>query len=152
MKLLPIAAMSLWLGACTARHEPLEVRQFKLRDQQTDYSEDPMVRMEKQRRLRGAVSLEERRQRLGQYFTVLWDDAGGSGKGPVELVFEYRQGGSASRIKRQVRAFASESASGEALFEVIGDDYLKGGRVLAWQATLRRDGATVATRRSYLWR
>lgn len=144
--------MSLWLGACAARHETLEVRQFKLRDPQTDYTEDPMVRMEKQRHLRGAVSLEERRQRLGQYFTVLWDDESTSATGPVEVLFEYRQGASGSRIKRQSRSFPAGTTSGEALFQVTGDDYFKGGRVVSWQTTLRRDQNVIASRRSYLWR
>lgn len=152
MKLLPIAALSLWLGACAARHEALEVRQFKLRDQRTDYAEDPMVRMEKQRHLRGAVSLEERRQRLGQYFTVLWKDESDSTTGPVEVLFEYRQGASGSRIKRQSRRFPAGTTSGEALFQVTGDDYFTGGRVVSWQTTLRRDQNIIASRRSYLWR
>ena len=152
MKLLPIAALSLWLGACAARHEALEVRQFKLRDQRTDYAEDPMVRMEKQRHLRGAVSLEERRQRLGQYFTVLWKDESGSTTGPVEVLFEYRQGASGSHVKRQSRRFPAGTTSGEALFQVTGDDYFKGGRVVSWQTTLRRDQNIIASRRSYLWR
>lgn len=145
--------MSLWLGACAARHGALEVRQFKLRDQRTDYTEDPMVRMEKQRHLRGAVSLEERRQRLGQYFTVLWhDESGTRGDDPIEVLFEYRQGASASRIKRQSRSFPAGTPAGEALFQVTGDDYFKGGRVVSWQTTLRRGQNVIASRRSYLWR
>jgi hypothetical protein len=111
-----------------------------------------MVRMEKGRRLRGAVSMEERRQRLGQYFTVLWSDPGGAGSGGVEVHFEYQQGASASRIKRMSRSFPASDTSGTAEFAVIGDDYFKGGKVLAWRASVRRGGRELASRQSYLWK
>jgi len=110
-----------------------------------------MVRMEKERRLRGAVSMEERRQRLGQYYTFLWNDAKGAESGPVELVFEYRQGGSASQIKRFSKRFSASAASGIAEFSVIGDNYFDNGKVLAWRVTVLRDGKEIAVRRSYLW-
>lgn len=110
-----------------------------------------MVRMEKQRRLRGAISMEERRQRLGQYYTLIWNDAKGVGSGPVEIVFEYRQGGTASQIKRFTKRFPASAASGTAYFSVVGDNYFDNGKVLAWQATVLRDGKEVAARRSYLW-
>jgi hypothetical protein len=35
---------------------------------------------------------------------------------------------------------------------VIGDNYFKGGRVLAWQASVLRDGRELASRRSFLWK
>ena len=135
------------------RKEPLVVKQFLLRDQVRDRDEEPMVRMEKERRLRGAVSMEERHQRLGQYYTLLWSDPAGAGQGPVEVVFQYQQGASASRVKRMTKEFpASDAAEGIAEFAVIGDDYFTNGRVLAWQATVLRDGREFASRRSFLWR
>lgn len=111
-----------------------------------------MVRMEKERRLRGAVSMEERRGRLGQYYTMLWNDQAGAGSAPVEVLFEFQQGGSASKIKRRTMGFPASDKSGKAEFSVIGDDYFKGGRVLAWKATLSRGPKVLATRQSYLWR
>ena len=110
-----------------------------------------MVRMEKESRLRGAISMEERRQRLGQYYTLIWSDAKGVGSGPVELVFEYRQGGTASQIKRFTKQFPASAASGTADFSVGGDNYVDNGKVLAWRATVLRDGKEIAVRRSYLW-
>lgn len=110
-----------------------------------------MVRMEKEHRLRGAVSMEERRQRLGQYYTLMWNDPGGVNSGPVELVFEYRQGKSASQIKRFSKQFPASAASGVAEFSVIGDNYFDNGKVLAWRATVLREGKEIAVRRSYLW-
>lgn len=111
-----------------------------------------MVGMEKERRLRGAVSVAERRQRLGQYYTMVWRDAAGAGSGPVEVVFLYQQGASASLVKRMTKSFPASDRDGIAEFAVIGDDYFKNGRVLAWKATLSRAGREIASRQSYLWK
>ena len=139
------------LGACAGHKEPLVVKQFKILDQKIDDQEDPMVRSEKQRRLHGAVSVAERNARLGAYYTLLWSDPNGIGTGEVELLFEYQQGATASLVKRMVKRFNSREASGTVEFAVIGDDYLKNGRVLAWKATLSRGGRLLATRKSHLW-
>jgi hypothetical protein len=111
-----------------------------------------MVRMEKSRRLHGAISMEQRRQRLGQYYTIHWHDSAGAGQGPVEVMFEYQQGATASLVKRMHKSFPAAASHGTAEFAVIGDDYFQGGRVLAWKATVTRGGRELASRRSYLWR
>ena len=153
MKLLSclLAALSLFLGACAGPPETLVVKQFLLRDQVRNTGDEPMVRSEKSRHLRGAVSMEERRQRLGQYYTLLWSDPAGAGQGDVELLFQYQQGATASRVKRMTQRFPASDREGRVEFAVIGDDYFKSGRVLAWKATLSRGGRELATRRSYLW-
>ncbi len=110
-----------------------------------------MVRMEKNRRLLGAVSFAERRQRLGQYYTLFWSDPAGAGSGPVEVLFEFQQGATASRVKHIQKDFPDTEAEGKAEFAVIGDDYFDNGRVLAWRATLRRGNRVLAQKRSYLW-
>lgn len=151
MKTCVILLVLTALVSCVDMHEPLVVKQYQLRDQVRDQGEEPMVRMEKERRLRGAISMEERRQRLGQYYTLMWQDIKGAGAGPVEVVFEYRQGASASRIKRLTKRFEPSESSGTVEFSVIGDNYFENGKVLAWRATLLRDGKEIAVRRSYLW-
>lgn len=139
------------IPAC-APNQPksLEVKQYVLRDQETERSGDPMARMEKMRRLHGAVSMEERRQRLGQYYTLVWHDPAGAGSAEVTAVFEYQQGGSA--IRRLSRSFPASEASGVADFSVTGDNYFKNGRVLAWRASISRGGREIASKQSYLWR
>lgn len=139
------------LVACAGPHEPLAVKQFQLRDQAPVDTDEPMVKMEKERRLHGAVSMEERRNRLGQYYTLLWNDPAGAGQGDVQVIFQYQQGASASLVKRMVKNFPASESSGTAEFAVIGDDYFKGGKVLTWKATLQRGGKELASRRSYLW-
>lgn len=139
-------------GACAGPPGSLTVKQFQLRDLADSSAEDPMARNEKLRRLHGAVSVEERRQRLGQYYTVLWrDPAGGTGDRPSEIIFEYQQGATASLVKRMSRRFDPGEPSGVAEFAVIGDDYFTNGRVLAWRVIFLQDGRVVATKQSYLW-
>ncbi len=141
----------LFLGACAGPPQPLVVKQFQLRDQARNPGDDPMVRMEKERHLHGSVSMAERRQRLGQYYTMVWHDPAGVGQGPVEVVFQYQQGATASLVKRVSKEFPASASQGIAEFAVIGDSYFDGGKVLAWKATLRRGARELATRRSYLW-
>jgi hypothetical protein len=129
----------------------LVVKQSQVRDQVRNADDEPMLRMEKERRLHGAVSMAERRQRLGQYYTLLWHHPAGAGRGPVELLFQYQQGATASRVKHLTKQFPASATEGQADFAVIGDDYFKGGKVLAWKASLRRGGRELATRQSYLW-
>lgn len=139
------------LTACTSPREALVVKQFQLRDQNRNASDEPMVRMEKERRLRGAVSMAQRKDRLGQYYTLLWSDPAGVGQGKVTVLFQYQQGATASLVKRMVKSFPASEQTGTAEFAVIGEDYFKGGKVLAWKATLQRGNKELATRQSYLW-
>lgn len=142
---------ALALGACAGPPQALVVKQFVLRDQVINANDEPMVNMQKERRLRGAVSMEERRQRLGQYYTLLWSDPAGVGRGLVEVVFQYQQGETASLVKHMTKQFPAADAKGIAEFAVIGDNYFKGGKVLTWKATVRRGGRELASRQSYLW-
>ncbi len=151
VRIFLIFVTAVFLGACSGTPETLTVKQFQVRDQVRNPADNPMVRMEKQRRLLGAVSMEERRQRLGQYYTVRWHDPDGAGQGDVKVVFLYQQGATASRVKRMTRDFSSSSASGAAEFAVIGDDYFKGGKVLTWRASVTRSGRELASKQSYLW-
>lgn len=146
--LLPVIVSAV-LASCAGDSRRLDVKQFVLRDAGTDYNEDPMIRGEKTRRLFGAIGVREQAQRLGQYYTVIWKDA--SGGEPVEVLFEYQQGATASLIKHSVQKFAPAATSGKAEFNVIGENYTKGGKVLAWKVSLKRGRQVLATRKSYLW-
>lgn len=148
--IIALAALALIPACAPSQPKSLEVKQYVLRDQETGRSEDPMARMEKMRRLHGAVSMEERRQRLGQYYTLVWHDSAGAGSGGVTALFEYQQGSSA--IRRLTRSFPASETSGVADFAVTGDDYFKNGRVLAWRASISRGGREIASKQSYLWR
>lgn len=148
--LIPLFA--LLIGACAGPTKTLEVKQFHLRDESLASSEEPMVRMEKLRRLHGAVTALERRDRLGQYYTLFWNDPAGVREGEVEVVFQYQQGASASLVKRISKKFPASDAAGTVEFAVVGEDYFTRGKVLTWKATLLRGNRELASRQSYLWR
>ena len=141
----------LFLSSCAGPPPPLAIKQFRMLDFDIDSSSDPMVRGEKQRRLYGAVTAAERADRLGTYYTILWSDPKGADSGEVEILFEYQQGATASKVKRQVHRIGSAEAAGKVDFAIIGADYRTNGRVLAWKVTLRRGGRVVATEKSHLW-
>ena len=130
----------------------LDVRPMHIRSVTIDDSDDPMVRGELKRRFHGAISVEEQGQRLGYYYTVLWNE--GSGSGPGEVVFEYQQGATGSRIKKMTHKIEAGETKGKAEFAIIGENYRPKGEasaILAWRCKLYRDGREVASRQSYLW-
>ena len=147
-KFLAPLVPALALLSC-ADPQVLEVRPLHLREIGGDDGDDPMIRGERQRRMHGAISVAEQGEKLGYYYTVLWNDA--SAGDPGEVVFEYQQGATGSRVKRMSHTIPAGVSSGKAEFQILGEDYRKGGRVLAWRCKLIRGGREVASRQSYLW-
>ena len=147
---IPLLLAALLLAGCAGEKQALVVKQYTLRDQDTADNDDPMVKQEKLRRLYGAISLEERKQKLGQYYTILWSlpDSTASAR---EIIFRYQQGGSGSRVKTMTRNLPQGTSDGKEEFGIIGDDYFNNGRVLAWKTDLLVDGAIIASEQSYLW-
>jgi hypothetical protein len=141
-----ISALSLW--SCGSP-QVLDVRPLHIREVGVGDSDDPMIRGERKRRFHGAISMEEQGDRLGYTYTVLWNDA--STSDPGQIVFEFQQGATASRVKKMVHTISAGETSGRAEFAILGDDYRKGGRVLAWRCSLVRGGREIASRHSYLW-
>jgi len=141
-----ISALSLW--SCGSP-QVLDVRPLHIRDVGVGDSDDPMIRGERKRRFHGAISMGEQGDRLGYTYTVQWNDASTPDAG--QIVFKFQQGATGSRVKRMVHPIAAGDTSGRAEFAILGDDYRKGGRVLAWRCSLVRGGREVASRHSYLW-
>jgi hypothetical protein len=150
MRISTLLGLIVLTASCANPDGDMRVKQFHLRDL-SPADEDPMVQMEKERRLHGAVSMSERRQRLGHYYTILWQDPSDAAGTADEVVFEYRQSATGSAIKRQVRRVEAGTAPTRIEFAITGRKYLEGGRVLAWKATVKRDGSILASRQSYLW-
>ena len=146
---LILSALSLF--SC-GTPQVLDVRPFHIRQVKVDDSDDPMIRGEFQRRFHGAISVEEQGQRMGYYYTVLWNDPSSTGAG--EVVFEFQQGATGSRVKKMVHKIEPGETKGKAEFAIIGDDYRPKGEasaILAWRCKLYREGREVASRQSYLW-
>lgn len=139
-----------FLGACSSTpDEALKVRQFHLRNIEPADEDAQMVRGEQLYRLKGAVTLEERKERLGNYYTVTWRAMGAQ---PTRLVMDYQQAATGSKVLRMSRDLPLKKSGGKVEFKVTGDAYNHGGRVLAWRIRLLRGDHVLAEKRSYLWR
>jgi len=100
------------------------------------------------KRLFGAVSLEERVLRRGNYYHIRWRRL--SGTAPVQILFEYRQARTGAAVKKKVLTKeASRKGSGEIV--IGGRDYLRDGHVQSWRVRLFDGEKLVATKQSYLW-
>lgn len=146
--ILLASSLGLLLASCGPR-EPLEVKQFTVRETDPDWSQDLMVRGEVQKRLYGAVEQIDREKRKGQYYTARWraDPAAG----PVTIRFQYRQAATGSRVRELSQTVAAQRGTGAVEFSIAGDSYLKGGRVLAWRMLLSQNGQNLAEKKSFLW-
>jgi hypothetical protein len=144
---LPLLGFAIF-GSCHTQ-DALDVRPFHIREVNLKGDGEPWIDAEERRRMYGAVGVREQEQRLGQYYTVEWRDKN-VGE-PVKVVFEYQQASTASRVLRKVQDFSGETSRGKAEFAIIGDEYLKGGRILSWKCSLWRGEREIAERHSYLW-
>lgn len=141
---------ALALASCGGPGPGLDVKVFHLRDAGEVREKNEVVRGEHLKRLYGAVSMEERRERLGLYYTVRWNGPVGYETQPVKIVFDYRQAATGAKILTMTREEPG-TARGSVEFAVTGEAYRKGGRVLAWRMRLYRGGELVDTEYSYLW-
>lgn len=149
-----LGLLFLTLVSCGTK-EPLSVRQFHLQDTEVsrDYyrskKENRLIRGEINKRVHGAVTLEERNARKGRYYTVSWNNLQATESG-IRIVFDYRQGKSGARVKTLEQTFP-HSSSGKTEFQVIGPAYEEGGDVVAWRISLYEGSRLVSVKRSYLW-
>ena len=138
------------LTSCATTQNGLTVKQYHLRENMFNVDSDMMARGEVQRYLHGAVTKEERKQKAGQYYHVIWKEPITKAE-PVEVVFEYLQTTSGSTVKRQVQRGGSNGTM-DAYFTITGNDYAQHGRVLAWHCSVKKHGDVVASKKSYMWR
>ncbi|MFC5051211.1 hypothetical protein ACFPK9_11400 [Rubritalea spongiae] len=147
-----LAAPLILLSACASNAPELDVSVYQLKQTEIYDRDSPVARSEQQKRLRGAVSAEERAGRLGGYYTVEWSKGEmHDSTGPVEIVFLYRQAGTASKVHKKVRGFPASKRKGVTEFSVIGEEYQQDGRVLNWRSELYVGGELIAHDQSYLW-
>jgi len=109
---------------------------------------DPMIIFERARINYGAVTSVDRLELRGHYYNFYWR----AGKpGPVTVRFEYRQANLGNYVQAREVDCDNPRGTVETKFQVIGDDYLQDGRVIAWRALLISGGKIVGLTQSYLW-
>ena len=152
MRWFVLGGFLLLVVSCAGPRPVLHVKQFHLRDVSVSEGaeEAEVVKSEKLKLLYGAVTAEERRGRLGDYYSVSWAGPEGAESEEVRLVFDYRQAATGSQVHTMEEGFPpGRVGTGE--FKLNGEDFAERGRVLAWRVRLYRGASLVATKRSYLW-
>lgn len=148
--LIPLVAFLL--ASCSSHSdEILQVRQFHLKKENPSKKRAYMIRGEQMHRLRGAVTLKERRARLGQYYTVTWKNPHPN-QGQLKLVMDYQQTATGARVLQMSRRLPAGVSQGKVEFKVVGEPYRVGGRVLAWRIRLMQGRKMIAEKHSYLWK
>jgi len=142
--------LCLGLASCVSDPHGLTVKQYHLRESMFNQNIDLMARGEVQRLLHGAVTVEERSQKVGQYYHIIWNQPGYS-SASMEVVFEYLQAGSGSKVQTLMQKAPVKDRL-DARFSIVGNDYLRNGRVLAWRVMVKDGEKVLASKQSYMWR
>ncbi len=129
-----------------------KVKYFHLEDPEMSFgsfSTDPMIRFEKRHFLHGAVTEAEREERLGHYYTFFWEAPPNTP--PLTLRFEFQQARTGEQVHYIDVPIVKVRHRNETLLQISGRPYQENGRVVAWQASLRRGAETLDVTRSFLW-
>ena len=151
-----LAALLVMVVGCSYTSKPVgfnKVKYYVLKDEDTraeSYSIDPMIRFERQHHLHGAITKEQRQDRLGHYYTLFWKAP--ATRTPVTLRFEYRQSRTGEQISTLDQVIREVRDQNKTALRITGESYQRNGRVVSWQATLLQDGKVLDQTRSFLWK
>ena len=107
------------------------------------------ILFERQHFIYGAVTKKEIVDRFGHYYAFFWkaDDR----TGPLTVRFEYMQAKSGLRKHVQEQILDEIHRSNVSKFQVIGPEYQKSGRVIAWRVSVLRGKEELVSQQSALW-
>lgn len=149
-------ALGLAMASCSSTNPPgsggqiVKVKYYHLLSREAAIpGADPPINFEREYHLYGAVSHKERIARDGHYYVLMWKVTDRSQ--PVKVRMEYRQQNTGVTKKVQEKEVTKVNRNNETRFEVNGDEYVKGGAVTSWRATLVRGKEVIAEAKSYLW-
>lgn len=151
-------AAMIALSGCSVENQNLSVDKFTLRSIKIENQDVAMVRGDQQKRLYGAVTIAEHKERIGQYYQVSWNvfdqpplSLDNKWDKSTQLVFRYKQASTGSTVKTKSKSYPPSTKQGKWAFNNIGKDYAEGGRILAWRVDLIYGGQIISTKESYLW-
>ncbi len=155
-RILPLFMVSVALlapQAVSARGDTPEIRKvkyFHVNLTQSFDTADPMMSFERRYFLYGAVTSEEYQDRAGKYYSVFWWANGDKRPGMV-VRLEYLQSGSGDEVKVKEVTVENVRRMNTTDINVIGEDFSEDGNIVAWRASLVRDGEVISTVESFLW-
>jgi len=130
------------------RYQFRKVQEFFNDPRTAKPTEDAMVAYERERVSYGTITNLDHLEVRGNYYGFYWRTRK---PGPVTVRFEYRQANLGSYVQAREVAYDRPRGTVETRFQVVGDDYMQDGRVIAWRALLIADGKIVGLTQSYLW-
>ncbi len=107
------------------------------------------ILFERQHFIYGAVTKKEIVDRFGHYYAFFWK--ANDRTGPVTVKFEYLQSKSGLSKRVQEQVVDDIHRSNISQFQVIGSDYQKSGRVIAWRISILRGKEELVSQQSALW-
>lgn len=151
LRLLPALAVAALFSSCASKPSTgiTKVKIYRLDPAKRVVAVDPSIPFEQLHRLYGAVTTVEREARRGNYYTFFWKAQ--DTKNPVQLKFEYLQSATGFAVKVKTLDIKEVHHSNVTELAVIGNEYIQGGKVLAWRATLSQNGTVIGRRQSSLW-
>lgn len=142
-----------FLFSCAEQVSRIEqVREIPLKTTEIPTEDAGMHHTQATYLLHGAVTKEQRQQRLGQYYFITWYDAHPEQK--ASLVMMYRQGKTGSSIQTKSISYPVGRKGGTqtSVFPFNGTEAKNKGEILAWKLLLKDgDNHTISERHSYLW-
>ena len=140
------------LGGCATKDEGsvvvTKVNPYHFTSERQIRTDDPMVDFEYRRIAHGQIDNVERRERLGNYYSVFWNT---KTKNPATVKIEYRQGKTGPKIYSKETFVADPGRTNVTKFEVVGDEYHRLGKVTQWKVSIVEDGVVVSEYKSFLW-
>ena len=113
-------------------------------------SDEPSLAFERQHLLYGAISGSDIRNRYGNYFTFFWR---AKRTANLTMRLEYRQVRLGAYLQAREIEYPNAKGNFTSHFQITGDDYNEGGKVVQWRAVLIEDHRViVGLTQSYLWR
>lgn len=136
----------LFLTSCAKEAALLRVDSFKMHDTELANTDAEMVRGDQSHLLYGKLSKQDREQTIGHYLTARRKNTGEAAG--MRLLYQQVRTGS-KKLRKEV-SLEPEELIHE--FNISGDDYKKGGRILAWRLELiNKAGQVLDSKQSYLW-
>mgnify|MGYP005707297357 CR=1 FL=1 len=113
-------------------------------------TEDPMIGFEHRYLLHGAIESDEYYRRAGKYYTIFWRAKDRSPNAVVRLEYLQANTGETVHVKEMVVEKVRRHNTTDV--NVIGDDYIENGDVIAWKASIVRNGEVISSTKSFLWK
>jgi hypothetical protein len=112
-------------------------------------TKDLMIDFERRRRLWGAITYEEIKEKTGQYFTFAWR---AKRRANLILRLEYRQTNLKNYVQARELNYPDAKGSYTSEIAILGEDYETDGPITSWRAILIENRKIVGLIQSRTWR